>query len=213
LRGKVTFLAVENGIVDVSLLDEESLSVVNGLTTMIDTSKDYTIINIPIGNYVAWASYENDGYVMDPDWIFKNLGALDISFATDTSKLLDFSVTGAITIISPTNFPDSIIPALADSVVPTFNWDAYPQAKEYIIEVRDINGNLIWGGFAETGEIRHSQIPKEWNSVEFNFDGSAPSQLQPGNIYQWRLYADDGLVIKQGSYDGQEELVGNTYSN
>ncbi len=126
MRGKVTFLAVENGIVDVSLLDEESLSVVNGLTTMIDTSKDYTITNIPSGNYVAWASYENDGYVMDPDWIFKNLGALDISFATDTSKLLDFSVTGAITIISPTNSPDSIIPALADSVVPTFNWDAYP---------------------------------------------------------------------------------------
>ena len=130
LMGKVTFLAVENGVVDVSLLDEESLSVVNGLTTMIDTSRNYTITNIPIGNYIAWASYENDGYVMDPDWIFKNPGALDISSTTDTSKMLDFSVTGAITIISPTNPPDSIIPAIVDSVVPTFSWDAYPQTKE-----------------------------------------------------------------------------------
>jgi hypothetical protein len=111
LAGKVTFLAVENGIVDISLLDKISHTVVNGLTTMIDTSKDYTITNIPIGNYLAWASYENDGYVMDPDWIFKNPGALNVSFSTDTSKVQDFSVTGAITIISPTNPPDSIVPA------------------------------------------------------------------------------------------------------
>ncbi len=209
LMGKVTFLAVENGVVDVSLLDEESLSVVNGLTTMIDTSRNYTITNIPIGNYIAWASYENDGYVMDPDWIFKNPGALDISSTTDTSKMLDFSVTGAITIISPTNPPDSIIPALVDSVVPTFSWDAYPQTKEYIIEVRDINGNLIWGGFTETGEIRHTQIPKEWNSVEFNFDGSALSQLQPGNIYQWRLYADDDATSGvQTLLSSSEDLLG-----
>jgi hypothetical protein len=209
LTGMVTFLAVENGIVDVSLLDEESLSVVNGLTTMIDTSKNYSISNIPPGNYVAWASYENDEYVMDPDWIFKNPGALDISFATDTSKMLDFSVTGAITILSPTNPPDSIIPALADSVVPTFSWDAYPQTKEYIIEVRDINGNLIWGGFTETGEIRHAQIPKEWSSAEFNFDGSASSQLQPGNIYQWRLYADDDATSGvQTLLSSSEDLLG-----
>ena len=209
LMGKVTFLAVGNGIVDVSLLDEESLSVVNGLTTVIDTSKEYTIANIPSGNYVAWASYENDGYVMDPDWIFKNPGALDISFVTDTSKILDFSVTGAITIISPTNPPYSIIPAIADSVVPIFNWNAYPQTKEYIIEVRDINGNLIWGGFTATGEIRHTKIPKEWNSIEFNFDGSASSQLQPGNIYQWRLYADDDATSDiQTLLSSSEDLLG-----
>ncbi len=209
LAGKVTFLAVENGIVDISLLDKISHTVVNGLTTMIDTSKDYTITNIPIGNYLAWASYENDGYVMDPDWIFKNPGALNVSFSTDTSKVQDFSVTGAITIISPTNPPDSIVPALVDSVVPTFNWDAYPQTKEYIVEVRDINGNLIWGGFTESGEIRHSQIPKEWNSVEFNFDGSASSQLQPGNIYQWRLYADDDATSDiQTLLSSSEDLMG-----
>jgi hypothetical protein len=123
--------------------------------------------------------------------------------------MLDFSVTDAITIISPTNSPESIIPALADSVVPTFKWDAYPQTKEYIIEVRDINGNLIWGGFTETGEIRHSQIPKEWNSVEFNFDGSASSQLQPGNIYQWRLYTDDDATSGvQTLLSASEDLMG-----
>jgi len=209
LTGKVTFLAVENGIVDISLLDKLSHSVVNGLTTMIDTSRDYVINNIPAGEYVAWASYENDGYVMDPDWIFKNPGALYVSFAGDSSKVIDFSVTDAITIISPTNPPGEITPALADSVIPTFNWSAYPQTKEYIIEIRDINGNLIWGGFKENGEIRHSQIPKEWNSVEFNFDGSALSQLQSGNVYQWRLYSDDDDAPNvQTLLSSSEDLMG-----
>jgi hypothetical protein len=209
LTGKVTFLAVENGIVDISLLDKISHTVVNGLTAMIDSSRNYVINNIPAGEYIAWASYENDGYVMDPDWIFKNPGALNVSFSTDASKVRDFSVTGVITIISPTNPPGEITPALADSLFPTFYWNAYPQTKEYIVEVRDINGNLIWGGFTESGEIRHSQIPKEWNSVEFNFDGSASSQLQPGNIYQWRLYADDDATSGvQTLLSSSEDLMG-----
>ena len=209
LSGMVTFLAVENGIVDVSLLDKISYSVVNGLTTMINVSREYSISHIPSGQYVAWASYKNDGYVMDPDWIFKNPGALFVSFSGDSAKVIDFSVTGAITIVSPTNPPTEVVPAQADSLVPTFRWNAYPQTKEYIIEVRDINGNLIWGGFKPSGEIQHAQIPKEWNSVEFNFDGSAVSQLQPASIYQWRIYSDDDAAAGvQTLLSASEDLMG-----
>ncbi len=209
LTGKVTFLAVENGIVDISLLDKKSLSVVNGLTTVIDTSKNYTISNIPPGEYKAWASYENDGYVMDPDWIFKNPEALNVTFTSETTKILDFSVTGAITIISPSNPAYSIIPDTVESSSPTFYWDAYPQTKEYIIEVRDVNGNLIWGGFTESGEILHSKITKDKNSVEFNFDGSASSELQIGNIYQWKIYADvDANIGVQSLLSSSEDLMG-----
>ena len=209
LTGKVTFLAVENGIVDVSILDKISHSVVNGLTTVIDSSRNYSISNIPAGEYLAWASYKNDGYVMDPDWIFKNPGAPFVSFTGDSSKERDFSVTDAITIISPTNPPEDITPAMADSIIPTFQWSAYPQTKEYIIEVRDLNGELIWGGFKANGEINHAQIPKEWTSVKFNFDGSALSQLQSGNIYQWRLYADDDAAPNiQTLLSASEDLMG-----
>jgi len=205
----VTFLASQNAVVDVSLLDKISYSVVNGLTTVIDSSRNYTINNIPAGEYIAWASYKNDGYVMDPDWIFKNPGALFVSFAGDSSKVRDFSVTDAITINSPTNPSYELIPALADSAVPTFSWNAYPSTKEYIIEVRDINGELIWGGFKASGEIRHAQIPKEWNSVEFNFDGSALTQLQSGNIYQWRIYSDDDDALNvQTLLSASEDLMG-----
>jgi len=166
------------------------------------------INNIPDGNYVAWASYENDGYVMDPDWLFKNPGALEISFI-GSAKTLDFSVTDAVTIISPTNSPTAVLPAPADSSILTFYWNAYPQAKEYIIEVRDLNGNLIWGGFTDSGIINHSQIPKEWNSVQFNFDGSTLSALNPGDVYQWRIYADDDAARGiQTLLSSSEDLMG-----
>jgi hypothetical protein len=176
---------------------------------MMDTSRNYVINNIPAGEYIAWASYKNDGYVMDPDWIFKNPGALFVSFGGDSSKVRDFSVTDAITIVSPTNPSNEIIPALADSLVPTFYWNAYPSTKEYIIEVRDINGNLIWGGFKANGEIRHAQIPKEWNSVQFNFDSSALSPLNSGQVYQWRIYSDDDATADvQTLLSASEDLMG-----
>jgi len=41
LSGKVTFLSAVNGIVDVSVRDETSLSVINGLTTKIDSNRNY----------------------------------------------------------------------------------------------------------------------------------------------------------------------------
>lgn len=209
LSGKVTFLSIENGIVDISLLDKISNSVVSGLSTRIDSSRNYSINNIPVGEYIAWASYENDGYVMDPDWIFKNPGALYVSFDSTSSKLRNFSVTGAIEIISPSNPPGEIIPAQADSIFPTFHWSSYPQTKEYIIEVRDINGNLVWGGFNNNGIIGHTQIPKELNSVKFNFDGSALSQLQSGKIYQWRIYSDDDAALNvQTLLSASEDLMG-----
>jgi hypothetical protein len=209
LTGKVSFLAVGNGIVDISLLDKKSLSVVNGLTTVIDTSKSYIIPSIPPGEYKAWASYENDGYVMDPDWIFKHPEALNVSFTSDTTKILDFSVTGAITIVTPSNLADSIIPDSVDSSSPTLSWASYSQSKEYIIEVRDINGNLIWGGFTESGEILHSKITKDKTSVEFNFDGSALSELQIGNIYQWKIYADaDANTGIQSLLSSSEDQMG-----
>lgn len=212
LNGKVTFLAIANGIVDVSLLDEESSSAINGLTTKIDETTNYSISKIPSGNYLAWASYENDGFVMDPDWIHKNPGVLSQSFAGDTTITLDFSVTGAISVLSPTNLSESVVPDTVDTVTPTFSWVAYSATKEYIVEVRDENGNLVWGGFTETGIIGHSQITKDNTSIEFNFDGSALAQLERGNLYQWKVYSDndtDGGV--QTLLSSSEDLMGLFY--
>jgi hypothetical protein len=202
LKGKVTFLASENSIVDISLVDPATFSAVPGLSTFSDTSGlDYEIYNIPSGTFLAWASFMNDGYVMDPDWIFKNPGVLNVTFTENDTLELNFSVTDAVIINSPTNPPDSIYAVIADSTTPTFDWDEYPSAKEYIIEVRKMNGEIIWGGFNDDGLINHHIIDAQTTSVLFNFDGTASEALQAGEIYQWKVYADDDRA------DGVQTLI------
>jgi hypothetical protein len=210
LQGKVTFLASENSVVDISLVDPATFSAVPGLSTFSDTSGlDYEINNIPSGTFLAWASFMNDGYVMDPDWIFKNPDVLEVAFTENDTLDLNFSVTGAITINSPTNPPDSIYAVVADSTTPTFNWDEYPSAKEYIIEVRKMNGEIIWGGFNPDGSINHHKIDAQTSSVLFNFDGTASETLQAGEIYQWKVYADDSRDSDvQTLISASEDLVG-----
>jgi hypothetical protein len=209
LRGKVTFLAIENSFVDISLLDSATFSAVPGLSTFSDTSTlDYKISNIPSGTFLAWASFKNDGYVMDPDWIFKNPNVLNVTFTEGDTANLNFSVTGAITINSPTNPPDSIYPATANST-PVFEWTEYPSAKEYIIEVRKMNGDIIWGGFNADGTINHSPIDFHTTSVSFNFDGTASETLHAGEIYQWKVYADlYGNLGVQQLISASEDLMG-----
>jgi len=194
LKGSVTFLASENSTVDITLLDPETRSVIPGLSVMSDVSGlNYRIESIPDGDYIAWASLKNDGYVIDPDWLFKNPGGLDISFATSDSLELNFSVTGAITILSPTNPADSTYAFMADSQVPTFKWVAYPSVKEYFIEVRDYSGNVLWGGFNANGTVNHDVIAADAISVVYDFDNQPGTPaLVPGQIYQWKLWADKG---------------------
>jgi len=192
LEGKVTFLASENWFVDISLVDPTTFSAVPGLSTMSDTSgNDYKINMIPSGIFLAWASFQNDGYVMDPDWIFKNPGVLEVTFTEGDTIDLNFSVTDAVIIQSPTNPADSVYAVVADSTIPTFNWEPYPSAKEYILEVRKMNGDIIWGGFNQDGTINHHKIGAQESSVLFNFDGTASEALKAGEIYQWKVYADD----------------------
>ena len=179
---------------DIVLRDVKTLDAIPGLLVSTDSTNNYIIDNIPDGDFIIWASLNNDGNVIDPDWLFKNPGALDLTFPADSGKVLDFTLTGAIVQNSPTNPADSIYAFMADSIVPTFVWtktSSYASVKQWIIEVRDINGNRIWGGFEPDGSITHDFIAAATTSVEFNFDGSASSALVPGEIYQWSIWADD----------------------
>ncbi|MCK4539401.1 MAG: carboxypeptidase regulatory-like domain-containing protein [Candidatus Krumholzibacteria bacterium] len=194
LMGSVTFLAIENSTVDITLLDPGTRAVIPGLSVMNDsTGLDYRIESIPDGSYLAWASLQNDGYVIDPDWLFKNPGGLDISFMTSSTLDLNFSVTGSITLVSPTNPANVTTAFMAESQVPVFRWLSYPSTKEYFIEVKDFSGNVLWGGLNGDGTVNHAFIGADVDSVIYNFDAqSGIPALQPGKIYQWRLWADKG---------------------
>jgi hypothetical protein len=82
---------------------------------------------------------------------------------------------------------------MADSPVPIFRWLPYPSAKEYFIEVRDFNGNVLWGGINSDGTVNHAFISAAADSAVYNFDNQpGVPALVPGEVYQWRLWADKG---------------------
>ena len=146
--------------------------------------------------------------------IFK-MGYPMVTFAGTESLSEDFTITGAIEIVSPTNPPDNVYPAMADSTVPAFVWtkqSSFASAKEYIIEVKDFNGNVLWGGYDRaTGAINHAQITQVADTARilYNFDGQGAPPLQPGVIYQWKLYADNNDASGvQTLLSSSEDLMG-----
>ncbi len=193
LNGKITFLASNNSVVDITLIHPISREAIPGLFTFNDPAGlTYELTGIPEGTYIVWASYRNDGYVMDPDWISKN-GLPTVTFSTtDTLKIINFSVTDAINVLSPTNPSDSAYPTIVNTTTPLFKWTRYPQSKEIIIEVSDIHGKIIWGGYDTARTILHQQISAlSTDSIVFNFDNSAIEPLMHGKVYRWKIYADD----------------------
>ena len=76
-------------------------------------------------------------------------------------------------------------------------------SDHYAAVLRNFDGDLLWGGFEADGTSRHAYIPSSQRSVVYNFDAQpgAPA-LVPGEIYQWRLWADKGTQL-----DGKVEQL------
>jgi hypothetical protein len=196
ISGAVTFLATINGTVDVTLAHPITKETIPGLITKTQGGV-YSLNKIPNGTFLAKASFSNDGYVVDPDWILKN-GEPSVTI-TGNNVSLNFSVTGAVRLTSPTNDSITTKPIEITQPIPTFNWKAYSSVNDYIIEVSDLNGNVIWGGFTKAGSniTKNIIIPKTQLSIAFNSDGKATAILKKGSIYRWRIYAskDDSKEI------------------
>lgn len=144
LSGQISFLAIVNSIVDITLFHHITREAIPGLATYNNTSTNtYQLNDVPPGHYIAWATYRNDGYVMAPDAIRKFGLPYVIIADTTTDATENFSVTRPITIVSPTNPADTILPMLIMTTPTTFVWEKYPSAKEYIIEVSDSKGDDI----------------------------------------------------------------------
>jgi hypothetical protein len=181
---------VSGDMVDVTLIHPTTREAVPGLYTFGEGS--FAIDRIPPGTYIVWASYRNDGYVMDPDGIFK-FGLPMVTFEQGTESIIQDRIilTDAIPIVSPTNDPTSSVPAPVATTQPSFVWTDYPQASEYILEVFNGRGDRIWGGYESDSTINHPQILRHTVQQQYNFDGSATEPLVVGGVYRWKVYADD----------------------
>jgi hypothetical protein len=185
VSGHITFLATTNTEVDVALLNPATREVVPGLTA-VTVGGNYSISNVPYGTYLARATYRNDGKVMDPDWIIKNGEPLVTVAAAAVNR--DFSVTGAVSLTAPTNIAADTQPVNVQMSGLTFTWSQYSSADNYVIEVTDQSGRVIWGGFGGNWTIRKIILPKTQTGVAFNSDTTATEGLIVGKVYRWKVY-------------------------
>lgn len=185
VSGTVTNLAIDAMDVDVSLTDPYTKETIPGLSTM-TVGQNYSFSNLPNGTYLARATYKNDLRCMDPDWIIKN-GEPFVTVSGGPA-IRDFSITGAVTINSPTNEATDITPVQVSGSTPTFTWTAYPSTSDYVIEVMNSNGDVIWGGFSSTG-TKNFTIASNTTSVVYNYNSTATESLVSGQVYRWKIYA------------------------
>ena len=199
LTGIIRNLAIDNKDVDVSLVHPITKETIPGLTTM-SANLAYTLTNIPNGTFIARASNKNDMRVMDPDAITKfGEPTVTVSGGSCSPSTLAFDVTGPVTLSTPTNPLTTTIPVSA-TTRPTFSWTAYPSTSDYVIEVMDAStGQIVWGGFNKSGPlpVKNIVIPSSQTSVTYNSNSMATiSDLVPGKIYRWRIYASKNDVTQ-----------------
>ena len=201
VSGTVTFLAVENGEVDVSLTDKETGAVIPG-TNVNTVNTNYSMSSIAPGSYYIRATFKIDGYVVDPDSIVKH-GEPEVIVAAANLENKNIDVTGAVTLTSPI-VPADGTPVEINTLTPKFTWAPYSSASDYVVEVRDVHGNVIWGGF---DELLNKLVKTTTESIVY-----AGPVLENGNIYRWRVYAskDDnsGVTPPWNLISASEEAQG-----
>jgi len=180
VSGMVTFLSTTNSEVDVSLTDPETGDVIPG-TNVMTVNRLYNIGAVAPGHYYIRATYSIDGYVLDPDSIVK-FGEPEVNVTNADMPSQDIDVTGAVTLISPI-VDSSLVPVEVNTATPTFSWAAYSSASDYVLELVDVDGNTIWGGFAD--DQNHTKQVLTTNT-SYLYDGPA---LQDGAVYRWKVYA------------------------
>jgi hypothetical protein len=147
-----------------------------------DVSGAFSIANVPNGDYVALAAFENDGLVRDPD---TSIGGTEIVHLTvagaDVTLSEGFKVTGALAVIAPgADGIDTV------SGTPSFQWEDDSSEDTYTVTVFDALGTQVWEAEGVVG-------PRGSDPATVDYDGPA---LTSGMYYQFRAVSiKDGVPI------------------
>ena len=180
--GTVTFLATGNAEVDVSLTYIDTAAVMPG-TNVMTTSAAYTIAAVAPGSYNILATSKIDGLVVDPDSIVKH-GQPTVTVVDANITADGIDVTGAVSLTSPIA-QESGAPATVDTLTPPLKWEAYSSSSDYVIEVLDVNGTVIWGGFSTVDGL----LTKNLTTTETSMVYASDTALVDGESYRWKIYA------------------------
>jgi hypothetical protein len=130
----------------------------------------FSIDGVPPGRYVVVAAFENDGLVRDPDLCIAGTDDVHVQVtagqpATPTS----FKVTGALEVMAPG--ADVAEPVTG---TPTFTWADDSSEDQYLVEVFDSFGQLVW-------TMTTPGVSGGMPSLDYG------GPLIPGMYYQWRV--------------------------
>lgn len=100
----------------------------------------YTIAGVPAGRYVVLAAFEDDDLVRDPDDSIGGTVTLHIEVTAGAeTAVAGFKITEALEVLSPgANGAEEV------SGTPVFNWVDDSSEDEYLVQVFDAFGEIVW---------------------------------------------------------------------
>jgi hypothetical protein len=136
-------------------------------------SGPFTIGEVPDGDYVVLAAFENDGLVRDPDTAIggTQIQRIKVEAGANVTLSAGFKITEGLTVMQPGagETPDVVMGT------PTFVWKDDSSEDRYALEVIDSHGASMW---------RDDQIPRATSgNVSVTYGGPALS----AGLYQFRV--------------------------
>jgi hypothetical protein len=145
VNGDVSFVNASSQTTSVVLVVKSTFNetlkrgeVPRGLRAYPVTGK-YSFADVPAGDYVVLAAFENDDLVRDPDEAIGGTAIQEVSVAGAPMDVAGFKITGALGVVAPgADGPEAV------SGVPTFEWADDSSEDGYELTVFDTFGTEVW---------------------------------------------------------------------
>lgn len=200
VNGDISFVNASAQTTSVVLVVESTFNealkrgeVPRGLRAYPVTGK-YAFADVPVGDYVVLAAFENDELVRDPDESIGGTAIQRISVAGAAVDVTGFKITGALSVVGPgAEGPEPVSGAVS------FEWADDSSEDGYELTVLDTFGNEVW---------KDAEVPRVTGSQTVTHAYAGP-ELGPG-YYQFR--AVSWREEKQGAartyISATEDLMG-----
>jgi hypothetical protein len=148
-----------------------------------NVSGAFTISNVPAGEYIVLAAFENDGLVRDPDPNIAGTQIVSVQMAspgTSVSLSSSFKITEALAVMGPgADDPEPVTTA------PKLRWADDSSEDFYTVVVYNAYGELVWclADASIMAGCAGPNVPKA-NGGEVSVDYGGP--MDPGMYYQFR---------------------------
>ncbi len=212
VSGTCNFVAGGTPPASVVLFYPGTTEAVPGLRVI--TDGDWIIEDVPDGDYDIYATYDNDCNVQDPDAQLAHTAIQRVTVAGAPVVVeTTFNITDAVAMTGvwadePCEHDDNSIRVVSYGVdeTPVFTWTDYPGSTQgYCVEVVDVFGTVVWGGF-DTDGTPFTCFAN--HTIEAAYDGDP---LEGGLSYHFTIWAranDSGAPLGFRWISSSENLRG-----